>query len=601
MNERVTEDIVREHFKNDIRYDIINLEEQKSKNPRIDKLLKYASKSGVGVGKPEFIITYKQDNLDYIIVIECKADITKHESKTKDNYKDYAVDGVLLYSSFLSKEFDVLSIAVSGETVKELKVSHYLQLKNDNNANNIFGDKLLSLDNYLNGCGESQEKTTHTAESIKKYIKGLNNKLTKHKVGEDKRLLLLSGILIALENKAFTNAYALQTKPDELAQFLIDSIANQLKEKIDANKIKIITSQFEFIKHHAILPHKTDILFTIIKEIEDNIKPFIAKNKYYDVLSELYIEFLRYANQDKAFGIVLTPPHVTDLFCDLARVNKNSVILDNCTGTSGFLISGMRRMIDDAQGDETKEYNIKNKQLIGVEEATHIFALACSNMYLHGDGKTNLIQGSCFNEDIIEKVRRYQPDIGMLNPPYQSVEGDPTEIKFILNNLESLQSGGTCIAIIPMERVLSTSGEGLEDKKNLLKDHTLEAVMSMPNELFIDSDVGVVTVIAVITAKKPHPKNKETFFGYWKDDGFVKKKNQGRVDFHKKWSGVKKEWVNSFINRKSVPEFSVNCVVGAEDEWCAEAYMETDYSTITKEDFVKKIKGFVIFQEMNLK
>ena len=75
MNERKTEKIVRKHFDNFL--DIIEIEEQKSDNPKIDKLLKLASKKGSGQGRPEFLITYKT-NPDLLIVIECKADITKH-------------------------------------------------------------------------------------------------------------------------------------------------------------------------------------------------------------------------------------------------------------------------------------------------------------------------------------------------------------------------------------------------------------------------------------------------------------------------------------------------------------------------------------------
>lgn len=111
-NERKTETIVRDHFHQFL--NLIEIEEQKSDNSKINKLLKTASKTGSGQGFPEFIITYKT-NSDLLIVIECKAKITKHESPNKDQYSKYAVDGVLLYSSYLSKDFDVLSIAVSGE------------------------------------------------------------------------------------------------------------------------------------------------------------------------------------------------------------------------------------------------------------------------------------------------------------------------------------------------------------------------------------------------------------------------------------------------------------------------------------------------------
>ena len=105
-NETKTEAIVRDHFEKF--EDILNIEEKISDNPKIDKLLKNASKRGAGKGFPEFIITYK-NNPDFLIVVECKPDVLKHESPNRDKYSEYAVDGALLYSSYLSKEFDVLA------------------------------------------------------------------------------------------------------------------------------------------------------------------------------------------------------------------------------------------------------------------------------------------------------------------------------------------------------------------------------------------------------------------------------------------------------------------------------------------------------------
>ena len=102
-NERKTEQIVRKHFEKFA--DKLIIEEQKSDNPIIDKLLKTASKKGTGKGYPEFIISFKE-NSELLIVVECKADVTKHESKNRVKYSEYAVDGVLLYASYLSKSFD---------------------------------------------------------------------------------------------------------------------------------------------------------------------------------------------------------------------------------------------------------------------------------------------------------------------------------------------------------------------------------------------------------------------------------------------------------------------------------------------------------------
>ena len=135
-NERKTEDLVRTHFK---KFADIIIEEQQSDNPKIKKLLQTASKKGTGQGYPEFIISYEK-NPNFLILIECKADTLKHESPTRDKYAEYAVDGVLLYASYLAKDFDVLAIAVSGEKIDNLKISHFLHLCGEKKATKIFND-----------------------------------------------------------------------------------------------------------------------------------------------------------------------------------------------------------------------------------------------------------------------------------------------------------------------------------------------------------------------------------------------------------------------------------------------------------------------------
>ncbi|WP_062428805.1 N-6 DNA methylase [Treponema endosymbiont of Eucomonympha sp.] len=594
MNERKTETLVRNHFSQFS--DSIIIEEQRSDNPKIDKLLKNASKKGGGKGYPEFIISYKT-NPDLLIVIECKADITKHESKEQDKYADFAVDGALLYSAYLSKGYDVLSIAVSGETKNSLRVSHFLQLKNEKVAVSIFDDTLLSLDEYLNAYLKSPEKFRQDYNKLLDFTKQLNEKLHGYKILESQRSLLISSILIALENPAFKRSYASHKKPENLAASLVQTVSDELETaNISGKKLENLQIQFGFIKIDTSLSKTENILREIIDEIDENVNTFIKTHQYFDVLGQLYIEFLRYANSDKGLGIVLTPPHITELFADLAQVNKNSIAYDNCTGTGGFLIAAMRRMIADAKGDEKKVKEIKAKQLIGTEYQAHIFALAVSNMYIHQDGKTNIMNGSCFDDAIIEAIKAKKPTVGFLNPPYKAnKKTDTDELEFVLNNLECLVDGGTCIAIVPMQSALVTNGKGVVIKKELLKKHTLEAVLSMPGELFFNSDVGEVTCIMIFTAHKAHPKNKTTFFGYYKDDGFVKRKTKGRIDALGKWTGIKEYWLTNFINRKDEPGLSVNEIVNAYCEWSAENYMETDYSSLCAVNFEDTLHDYATF------
>ena len=120
MSERITENLTKKIFISKW-YDEKIIEEQKSQNPIIDKLWGWWSKWWDGKSKPEFIIKFP--NSDSLIVIECKPYINQHESKNKDKLKDFAVDGVLYYGAKLSREFNVIAIAISGQNKKELKIT----------------------------------------------------------------------------------------------------------------------------------------------------------------------------------------------------------------------------------------------------------------------------------------------------------------------------------------------------------------------------------------------------------------------------------------------------------------------------------------------
>jgi hypothetical protein len=594
-NETITEDLVRDFFieNNLYKENKIIIERQSSKNKKIDKLLKNASKSGYNKGYPDFIIQYK-DNMDFIIVIETKANIKFHKSEKLDKYKDFAVDGALLYSSFLSKEYDVLSIGISGEEKEKLKISHYLQLKNTTQAHAIFKDDIiLDLEDYLNGYKSDERKFNQDFQELLKYSKSLNDKLHTLKVKENERSLLISGTLIALTDEAFINSYKFKN-PQSLSNSLVTTIEEKLTE-VQNEHIKDIISTYNFLRTHTILANEENKLKDLIIEIDEKINNFIKTYKYFDTLGQFYIEFLRYANNDKGLGIVLTPPHITELFCEISNINKDSIVLDTCTGTGGFLISAMQKMVIDAGGDKKKEENIKSKQIIGIEFQHDIFSLLCSNMYIHGDGRSNLLKGSCFEESIKNKIEEFKPNVGFLNPPYKSKKEDEEELEFILNNLERLEKASLCVTIVPMRCALYNKGYGLNLKERLLNNHTLEAVFSMPDELFHNSNVAVVTAIMVFKAKEKHPENYKTYFGYWKEDGFVKIKNTGRTDYYNKWDNIKKYWLDNYKNKDEIIGHSIKKVVNFKDEWCSEAYINTDYKTLISDNFIKNIKQYLTY------
>lgn len=615
-NERKTENLVRKYlaeqgYFND---DNIKIEEQISENPKINHLLQKASKSGQGKGYPEFIISFS-NNVDKIIVIECKADINKHESLDKTRYKEFAVDGVLKYASHLSEQFNVIAIAASGENEREFKLSHFFWGKQKHSFVSI-NDKHLLSPSAIFSIIEKQNKPLDESELIREAIKK-NKELHDYSIPEVERCTVISAILIALQHSPFAESYKQyhdnfdKYSNDELIDSLIDACRSVLRKKNisieknevilrEYNKIKqshIFRSEFVRVKNKQV---RNTVLLDLIDSINTNILPYIHKEEF-DVLGKFYTQFIRYAGSDSKTGLVLTPSHITDLFCELSNISENDVIFDPCCGTGSFLVSSMKYMLDLAGNDPSKHKNIKSQQLIGIERRADMFSHACSNMMMRGDGKSHIHFGDCFDPELKKLVKKESPTKVFLNPPYDIK--DNGQLEFIENAMEVLPVNGTCVAICQMSAAISTKKSTIHIKERLLSKHTLEAVMSMPDDLFYP--VGVVTCIMIFTSGIPHYKknsnipNKKTWFGYWKNDGFIKTKNKGRIDEHDRWKKISSKWIDAYRNRDEILGESVASNVTHSDEWCAEAYMETDYSKLSKNEFEDVVKDFFIYQIKN--
>ena len=208
----------------------------------------------------------------------------------------------------------------------------------------------------------------------------------------------------------------------------------------------------------------------------------------------------------------------------------------------------MKKMLKDAGGRLAKEEAIKDKQLIGIEFDDEIYTLLISNMIMHRDGRTNIMLGDTLNEADCKTISKtFHPTVGLLNPPYKNKKRGTEELKFVLANLSMLEKGGRCIALVPLSCVIETKGTAFALKQLLLEGNRLEGVLSLPEELFANSKVNTVTCAVILTAGIPHPKGYKTWFGYCREDGFVKKKNIGRIDFNHTWPQIKEKWVNAFL------------------------------------------------------
>lgn len=437
-------------------------------------------------------------------------------------------------------------------------------------------------------------------DALGRYARDLHDYLRDHaKITEAQKPLLVSGILIALMKSDFAVAYG-KYEGQELAAKVFQAIQDMIgRARLGVNqdaKKRAVVNAFRFIEDHPELQKRDRLtndspLAYVVRGLDEMVRPFTQHHYEFDVIGNFYGEFIRYSGGDRqGLGIVLTPKHLTELFADLAKVNRNSVVLDTCCGTGGFLIAAMKAMATGlSEGDRI---GLLERALIGIEQEPQMFALAVSNMLLRGDGKTNLYQGSCFDQDVIRQVSG-KATVGFLNPPFSQKGPDLHEWNFIIALLDALQANAVAVVVAPMH--LTVERHPLRER--LLREHRLDAVMSLDDRAFYP--VKIVSCVMVFTAHVPHSHDPQhrTWFGYWKDDGFRIDRIRGRVPTER-WPAIRERWVRNF-RRNEVTGESVWRTVDRDDEWCAEAYLDTDYSRLCEDDFRRIVLNYVATRVKN--
>lgn len=431
-------------------------------------------------------------------------------------------------------------------------------------------DTLLSIEDIHKVAQKIKYGDMITTEHLMSVLKDLNKRLHNEvKVRDTDRSLFFSGIMIALNSNNFRQTYKNLAAPSKqetsttdgviseahyLNEAIIKAISDQLTSKIN-NLSKQISwaDKFSFIKNidYGLIQYKA-----LISLIEEKIFHPFKNDEKQDILGRAYKIFLSRAGKAENKNIILTPDHIKELMVKLAELNKDDVVLDTCTGSGGFLMESMETMICLANGDKNKIQNIKEKQLIGFETDPVLFSLACSNMFLHGDGRTNLLlrsslldesQGNVINsndEQLLQYVRSLKPTKVVINPPYEN--NNP--IKFTKQALDYLEPNGKLIIIMPTPTLTKNQNDLT---KKILKMARLDFVIKMPFKLFTEQKRTVNTAIFGFT-KTPHNENSNVLFYNLDDDGFVSIQHKGRVDKNNKWKGIENQIINTVLNPTTI-------------------------------------------------
>ena len=583
----------------------------------IQDALKTSSKKRTGkAGYPDFVAKSK----DFIIVIEDKANIDKQTNYKNDGETEllidtksiinYAENGALHYAKEIIKKTSfkkVFAFGCSGDEkhhiIRPIFVdeNNYKLLQPIENFENFNNNNIEKY--YFEQVLKETPTETLELEDILKKSANLNEYLRNYgQLGDSEKPLVVSAIILALREQSFNLSSLTGDDLKTDGQKIFDALSTHMarvKVKPETKKEQVL-SQFNIVKDRTLLNQvderltKTPLKY-FAEYLQKNVYSTIVENSPEDVLGRFYGEFIRYSGGDgQTLGVVLTPSHITELFCDLIDLKPTDKVLDPCCGTGGFLVTAMNKMLEQAKPSEKKI--IKFEKIHGIEIREDMFAIATTNMILRGDGKSNLIKND-FLKRKTEIIRENNYSVGFMNPPYSQGKGKDTahlsEINFIKHLLDGLSDGGRCVVIIPQSTMVGNKKEDKQVKKKILEKHTLEGVITLNKETFYG--VGTNPCIAVFTAHKPHSEKKYCKFVNFENDGFEVQKHIGLVETERA-----KERKSHLINcwRYDAPaesKFMVKTTITAQDEWLHSFYYFND-EIPKEEDFEKTIADYLSFE-----
>ena len=581
-------------------------------------------------------IRFEKD--DTVVLVETKQSFKKSDEDQLSEYLQqervlhYGKKIIAILANTNNDDIKVWKSAVdddhvlSNETVLD-KIEHYVSLFNASKQNDR--EKVLKntydLNELLHKMDIDERLRSQFVGTTLLYLKKLVEKFGAKKIDEKLKKTLD-------DHWSIMDGKQLRAAIESTLDSLLDGSDNKAK-KIELLQKNVLNDQK--VKKLTIT-HWIKILDTILMNIYRYIDTDSSEGQ--DILNMFFIAFNKYtgkADKNQAF----TPDHITEFMCRVTGVDRTKRLLDAICGSGSFLVQAMvKELADCKRGKREDEANdlirkVKEEHIYGIEVEEKAYGLSTTNMLIHGDGNSNIKFGSCF--DLKGFIKDADPDIILMNPPYNAKPiGIPAKYKASWGNSKNGKEDPTkgfvfvhylsdviketndkrekdgkprkmvkMAVLLPVAAAIGTKAIIQNEKISMLKNNTLEAVFTLPNEIFYPG-ASASACCMVFTLGEPHIKAdgtmKETFFGYYKEDGFKKKKNLGRVeqfdnDGNSKWKAIEEEWLKLFRNHKSVDGLSATAEVSGTDEWLCEAYMKTDYTKLCEEDFQQTLNNYLAY------
>ena len=248
------------------------------------------------------------------------------------------------------------------------------------------------------------------------------------------------------------------------------------------------------------------VLQKIITGLDDLYEHDIADLDMQGDLYEYMLGKLSTAGQNGQFR---TPKHIREMMVELVAPTPDDLICDPACGTAGFLVSAaeyIRRHYEDTMTDEQWE-NFSNRTFTGYDTDHTMLRISAMNLMLH-----SITNPDIDYKDSVSKQNNVSGKytVCLANPPFKgTVDAESindnlkavtntkkTELLFLALFLRLLQKGGRCACIVPDGVLFGSSKAHKSIRKELIENHQLKAVISMPSGVF-KPYAGVSTAVLV--------------------------------------------------------------------------------------------------------
>ena len=296
----------------------------------------------------------------------------------------------------------------------------------------------------------------------------------------------------------------------------------------DDNATQENTAFARYMEDAMFLIPTPQVLQKIITGLDDLYEHDIADLDMQGDLYEYMLGKLATAGQNGQFR---TPKHIREMMVELLQPTPDDTICDPACGTAGFLVSAaeyIRRHYEDTMTSEQWEH-FAGGAFNGFDTDRTMLRISAMNLMLHSISNPDIDY-----KDSVSKQNEISDRYTMClaNPPFKgTVDAESindnlkavtntkkTELLFLALFLRMLKKGGQCACIVPDGVLFGSSKAHKSIREELVENHQLRAVISMPSGVF-KPYAGVSTAVLVFTKTGAGGTDKVWFYDM-KADGF---------------------------------------------------------------------------------